>query len=99
VIRYRQDDPLEKLAATVNFELFRPVLEVALGLRVTVKGGRPPLDAVLKFRMLVLQALHGLLLDQTEYLVQDRLSWMRFCGLGPATPCQTPTRYGISVRR
>jgi transposase, IS5 family len=33
--------------------------------------------------MLVLQALHGLSLDQTEYLVGDRLSWMRFCGLGP----------------
>jgi transposase, IS5 family len=32
--------------------------------------------------MLVLQALHGLSLDQTEYLVGDRLSWMRFCGLG-----------------
>ena len=22
-------------------------------------------------------------LEQTEYLVRDRLSWMRFCGLGP----------------
>jgi transposase, IS5 family len=27
--------------------------------------------------------MHGLSLDQTEYLVADRLSWMRFCGLGP----------------
>ena len=27
--------------------------------------------------------LHGLSLEQTEYLVSDRLSWMRFCGLGP----------------
>jgi transposase, IS5 family len=33
--------------------------------------------------MLVLQALHGLSLDQRGYLVGDRLSWMRFCGLGP----------------
>ena len=33
--------------------------------------------------MLVLQAMHGLSLQQTEYLVRDRLSWMRFCGLGP----------------
>ncbi len=33
--------------------------------------------------MLVLQALHGLSLEQAEYLVADRLSWMRFCGLGP----------------
>ena len=33
--------------------------------------------------MLVLQAMQGLSLEQTEYLVSDRLSWMRFCGLGP----------------
>jgi IS5 family transposase len=31
----------------------------------------------------VLQAMHGLSREQTEYLVRDRLSWMRFCGLGP----------------
>ena len=79
----RQGDLLEKLSATVDFEIFRSVLEEALGPRDAAKGGRPPFDAVLKFRMLVLQALHGLSLDQTEYLVWDRLSWMRFCGLGP----------------
>lgn len=44
---------------------------------------RAAFDPVLKFRMLVLQAMHGLSLAQTEYLVADRLSWMRFCGLGP----------------
>jgi hypothetical protein len=38
---------------------------------------------VLKVGMLVRQAMHGLSLAQTEYLVADRLSWMRFCGLGP----------------
>jgi len=79
----RQGDPLEKLSATVDFELFRPVLDEALGPRDATRGGHPPFDAVLKFRMLVLQALHGLSLEQTEYLVRDRLSWMRFCGLGP----------------
>lgn len=45
--------------------------------------GRPPFDPMLKFRVLVLQSLHGLSLEQTEYLVRDRLSWMRFCQLGP----------------
>jgi hypothetical protein len=25
-------------------------------------------------------------LEQSEYLVRDRLSWMRFCGLGPGDP-------------
>lgn len=78
-----QGDPLEKLAGTVDFELFRAELDAALGPRDRAKGGRPSFDSVLKFRMLVLQAMHGLSLAQTEYLVADRLSWMRFCRLGP----------------
>jgi IS5 family transposase len=78
-----QGDPLEKLAATVDFEMFRRDLTAALGPRDPAKGGCPGFDPVLKFQMLVLQALHGLSLEQTEYLVRDRLSWMRFCGLGP----------------
>ena len=78
-----QGDPLEKLATTVDFEIFRAELVAALGPRDPLKGGRPAFDAVLKFRMLVLQAMHGLSLAQTEYLVADRLSWMRFCRLGP----------------
>ena len=57
-------DPLEKLAATVDFEIFRAELVAALGPRDRAKGGRPPFDPVLKFRMLVLQAMHGLSLAQ-----------------------------------
>jgi transposase, IS5 family len=79
----KHGDPLEKLAATVDFEMFRADLAAALGPRDPARGGRPGFDVVLKFRMLVLQAMHGLSLEQTEYLVSDRLSWMRFCGLGP----------------
>jgi IS5 family transposase len=78
-----EGDPLEKLGATVDFELFRPVLTKAVSGSHPSKGGRPGFDPVLKFKMLVLQALHGLSLQQTDYLVRDRLSWMRFCGLGP----------------
>ena len=78
-----QGDPLEKLAATVDFEMFRPVLEKALGTTPRWRGGRPGFDPVLKFRMLVVQSLHGLSLEATEYLVRDQLSWMRFCRLGP----------------
>ncbi len=76
-------DPLEKLPATVDFEMFRADLNTALGERNPATGGHPGFDPVLKFRMLVLQTMHGLSLDQTEYLLRDRLSWMRFCGLGP----------------
>jgi IS5 family transposase len=67
----------------VDFELFRPALVEALGRSNPCKGGRPGFDPVLKFKMLVLGAMHGLSLQQTDYLVRDRLSWMRFCGLGP----------------
>ncbi len=62
--------------------MFRPVLEGALGRPPRLRGGRPPFDPVLKVRLLVLQSLPGLSLEQTEYLVRDRLSWMRFCQLG-----------------
>jgi transposase, IS5 family len=78
-----EGDPLEKLSTTVDFEMFRPALAKALGRSSPSKGGRPGFDPVLKFKMLVLQALHGLSLAQTSYMVRDRLSWMRFCGLGP----------------
>lgn len=38
---------------------------------------------MLNFRLLVLQAMHGLSLAQTGLLVAGRLSWMRFRGPGP----------------
>jgi len=79
-------DPLEVLNRTVDFEMFRPILERAAGGRAGAKGGRPSMEGVLKFRMLVLQSFHGLSLEATERLVRDRLSWMRFCGLGLADP-------------
>ena len=66
----------------MDFEIFRPVLAKALKRADPSRGGRPGFDPVLKFKMLVLQTMHGLSLEPTEFLVRDRLSWMRFCGLG-----------------
>jgi transposase, IS5 family len=74
-------DPLERLAAVVDFELFRPELDAALGRSDRAKGGRPPYDPVLMFRILVLQSLYTLSDDQAEYQLRDRLSFMRFAGL------------------
>ena len=50
-------DPLERLASVVDFEVFQDELERALLRSDRVKGGRPPYDAVLMFRLLVLQTL------------------------------------------
>lgn len=74
-------DPLERLAAVVDFELFRAELDAALDRSARARGGRPPYDAVLMFKVLVLQTLYTLSDDQTEYQLKDRLSFMRFCGL------------------
>jgi IS5 family transposase len=74
-------DPLERLAAVVDFGLFRDDLEAALERSDRSKGGRPPYDAVLMFKVLVLQTLYTLSDDQTEYQIRDRLSFMRFLGL------------------
>lgn len=63
------------------------------------KRGRPPFDVALKFRILVLQALHGLSRDQAEYLVCERLSWMRFCWLGPVDAVPDATRVAASPQR
>lgn len=74
-------DPLERLAAVVDFEMFRPTLDAALSRSDRTKGGRPPFDAVLMFKVLVLQSLYGLADEQTEFQIRDRLSFMRFLGL------------------
>jgi transposase len=79
-------DPLERLASVVDFELFREDLERALRRSERAKGGRPPYDAVLMFKVLVLQTLYTLSDDQTEYQLRDRLSFMRFVGLGLHEP-------------
>src|SRR3974390_544140 len=73
-------DPLERLRAVVDFELFRPELEAALARADRSRGGRPPHDAVLMLRILVLQTLYTLSDEQTEYQLRDRLSFMRFVG-------------------
>jgi IS5 family transposase len=74
-------DPLERLRAVMDFEAFRAELEAALPRADRSRGGRPPYDAVLMFRVLVLQALYTLSDEQVEYQLRDRLSFMRFAGL------------------
>lgn len=74
-------DFLERVKRLVAWEAFRPALDKALERKDRDKGGRPPYDAVLMFKILVLQALYNLSDEQTEYQILDRLSFMRFLGL------------------
>src|SRR5688500_16597940 len=75
-------DTLERLSGLVEFELFRPDLERAVPRADRSRGGRPPFEHVLMFKVLILQASHGRSDERTEYLIKDRLSFMRFLGLG-----------------
>ena len=79
-------DPLERLAQVVDFKVFRGDLAAALSRSARAKGGRPASDAVLMFKVLVLQTLYTLSDDQTEYQLRDRWSFMRFVGLALHDP-------------
>ena len=75
-------DQLEAFTAAIDFEVFRPELEAALAYSAGAKGGRPPFDPVMMFKVLVIQTANTLSDERTEYLINDRLSFMRFLGLG-----------------
>ena len=79
-------DDLERIAGLVDFEMFRPELERAVPRSNGSKGGRPAFDHVLMFKVLLLQAMHTPSDERCEYLIRDRLSFMRFLGLGLADP-------------
>ena len=75
-------DQLETFRSAVDFELFRPELNAALSYTDRTVGGRPPFDPVLMFKILVIQATNNLSDERAEFLINDRLSFMRFLGLG-----------------
>ena len=79
-------DDLERLNAIVDFEAFRPDLAKAVPRSDGSKGGRPPFDHVFMWKVLILQASHSLSDERTEFLIKDRLSFMRFLGLGLSDP-------------
>jgi transposase, IS5 family len=75
-------DQLEAFAGAVDFEIFRADLLKALAYSDGSQGGRPPFDPVMMFKVLVIQAANSLSDERTEFLISDRLSFMRFLGLG-----------------
>lgn len=74
-------DSLERLNNAINWEIFRPTLNKVFRKQAKGAGGRPPYDYLLLFKVLVLQRIYNLSDDQTEYQINDRMSFMRFLGL------------------
>ena len=81
----KQGDPLEAIGRLVPWEEFRCAIEaVVLTADADKKStaGRKPIDALVMFRMLVVQSLYNLSDEQAEYQARDRLSFTRFLCLG-----------------
>jgi len=78
-------DPLEAIERLVPWESFRVDIEAVVLTPDEARkssAGRKRFDAILMFRMLVLQSLYNLSDEQVEYQVRDRLSFTRFLQLG-----------------
>jgi len=75
-------NPLEKLHKVIDFEMFRPDLEEQMlhhNKKSTV--GPKPYDVVMMFKIILLKRFYNLSDEQTEYQINDRLSFREFLGL------------------
>jgi len=74
-------DSLEVLNQAIDWEIFRPILNKVFKKEHKGLGGRPPYDYVMLYKILVLQRVYNLSDEQTEYQINDRMSFMRFLDL------------------
>jgi len=74
-------DPLERVNAAIDWEIFRARIRKRVRKEDYSKGGRPPTDEILMFKITLLQDWNNISDDNAEYLINDRLSFQRFLGL------------------
>jgi len=75
------EDPLSRITAAVDWEMFRQELEKARNKAKKSNAGAKPYDAVLMFKVLILQSLYNLSNEALEFQILDRHSFCRFLGL------------------
>ena len=87
----RLKDPLEKLTNRIDFEVFRETLnEIYEKKARKSQAGAKRYDYVLMFKIIILQRLYNLSDEQTEFQLNDRLSFKRFSGLGLSAKVPDP---------
>ena len=96
-------DPLETIKKIVPWEDFRTDIEAVTETKPEERksnAGRKPYDTILKFKIMVLQSLHNLSDDRTEYLIHDRHLVHALSRSGARGPrCRMPPRSGCFARR
>tara|TARA_R110000868_G_scaffold150689_1_gene374153 strand:- start:53654 stop:54259 length:606 start_codon:yes stop_codon:yes gene_type:complete len=75
-------DQLEGFDRAVDFKMFRADLASAPGYGNCAQGGRPPCDPVMMFKILAIPAVNTVSDERAAFLNNDRVSLMRFRGLG-----------------
>lgn len=75
------EPPLERLDKRIDWEMFRGDLDKLLSKESKGPGGRPRHDVVMMFKVLVLQRYYNLSDEQTEFQINDRLSFQKFLGI------------------
>lgn len=76
------NDPLEKLMQCMDFKIFQQTLnDIFMKNEPKSTAGAKPYDYLLMFKILILQRLYNLSDEQTEFQLNDRLSFRRFVGL------------------
>lgn len=78
----KKKDPLMRLKEEINWKIFLPILDNVFAKEPKGKGGRPPFDYLLMFKIVILQRCYNISDEQMEYQINDRLSFMRFLDLG-----------------
>ena len=76
----KMGDPLERLNKFMDWGIFAPIINGVFNSDYS-KGGRPPFDRLMMFKLLILQRIYNIADFQAEFQISDRLSFQRFLGL------------------
>ena len=77
----QRKDHLSDLNRLIPWEVFVSCLKQLEPTERKSNAGRPPIDSLLLFKLLILQQLYNLSTEDLEYQAHDRASFRRFLGL------------------
>ena len=77
-------DPLLKIAKHIDFVALATEVDRIAPRPASLQGGRPPFPTETMVRILVVKRLYNHSDEQMEFLLLDRMSYQRFCGLRDA---------------